>query len=481
MLYQVVQQHLQTLFAEAEARSEHGGGYPAHVKREFARYLSCGQLAGGFTRLACRSCGQERLVPFSCKGRSVCPSCVARRMADTALHLTEHVMPDVPYRQWTLSLPYAVRLQVVSEPQALSDVVSIYLRCIFAWQRHRARRAGVHKPHCGSVTLLQLWGSTLQLTPHAHAWVPDGVFAPQADGTLRFVALPPPEDADIELLVRRIGRRILKRLCADEATEVDDEAMVEQRAEAVTLPIPAAVRSELTPDKPLCVAVDGFSLHADLVAPQHDEKTLQRLLRYGLRPPLSQKRLSWTADGKVRLALRKPSATGRTHIVFEPVEFLRRLAAAIPRPRQNLIRFHGCFAANHKRRPEVVALAPAAKRAPQSAAPGTPEAAGLTGATHSLDPTGLNTDCAGSVPRPYRRRWAELLKHIFDHDVLICDRCTGRMVPVQTVDSPAVIQRILTHLGLPSTLPQPASARAPPQQTAWEFESDSGDAFNHVG
>ena len=86
MLYQVVQQHMQTLFAEAEARSEHGGGYPAHVKREFARYLSCGQLAGGFTRLACRSCGHQRLVPFSCKGRSVCPSCVARRMADTALH-----------------------------------------------------------------------------------------------------------------------------------------------------------------------------------------------------------------------------------------------------------------------------------------------------------------------------------------------------------------------------------------------------------
>jgi hypothetical protein len=69
----------------------------------------------------------------------------------------------------------------------------------------------------------------------------------------------------------------------------------------------------------------------------------------------------------------------------------------------------------------------------------------------------------------------------FDHDVLVCDRCAGRMVPVQTVDSPAVIARILTHLGLPATLPQPASARAPPQQTTWEFDPDFDDAFDHTG
>ncbi len=477
---------MQTLLAEAEARSEHGGGYPAHVKREFERYLSCGQLAGGFTRLACRSCGQQRLIPTSCKARSVCPSCVARRMADTALHLTEHVMPDVPYRQWTLSLPYALRLQVVSEPKVLSDVVSIFLRCIFAWQRHRARRAGVREPLCGSVTLLQLWGSYLQLTPHAHAWLPDGVFAPQDDGTLTFVALPPPVDGDIDTLVRRVGRRICKRLSEDDATEPDDAiaaVMLEHRAEAVTLPIPAAVRSELAPSKPLNAAADGFSLNANLVAPQHDEKTLQHLVRYGLRPPLAQKRLSWTAEGKVRLKLRKPSATGRTSIVFEPVEFLRRLAAAIPRPRQNLIRFHGCFAANHKCRPDVVALAPAAKRAARANHERPADSTDTPELMVKRDPDAIaqSAGCDGSVPRPYRRRWADLLKHIFDHDVLVCDRCAGRMVPVQTVDSPAVIARILTHLGLPATLPQPASARAPPQQTSWEFDPDFDDAFDHTG
>jgi hypothetical protein len=45
VFYQVVQQHIQTLFAQAEADSEHGFGYPRHVVREFERFLSCGVLA----------------------------------------------------------------------------------------------------------------------------------------------------------------------------------------------------------------------------------------------------------------------------------------------------------------------------------------------------------------------------------------------------------------------------------------------------
>jgi len=34
-----------------------------------------------------------------------CPSCGARRMAQTAAHLLDHVIPRVPVRQWVLSLP----------------------------------------------------------------------------------------------------------------------------------------------------------------------------------------------------------------------------------------------------------------------------------------------------------------------------------------------------------------------------------------
>ena len=53
VFYQVVQQHIQTLFAQAEADSEHGFGYPRHVEREFERFLSCGVLAHGFAKIQC--------------------------------------------------------------------------------------------------------------------------------------------------------------------------------------------------------------------------------------------------------------------------------------------------------------------------------------------------------------------------------------------------------------------------------------------
>ena len=39
------------------------------VEKEFRRYLDCGYLDNGFARLRCPTCGFERFVAFSCKGR----------------------------------------------------------------------------------------------------------------------------------------------------------------------------------------------------------------------------------------------------------------------------------------------------------------------------------------------------------------------------------------------------------------------------
>src|SRR5438093_6951523 len=79
LLYRTIAGHLETFLAR---QRERGREVPQFVEREMRAYLSCGILACGFLRLKCESCGKDRLLALSCKGRSVCPSCCGRRMVD---------------------------------------------------------------------------------------------------------------------------------------------------------------------------------------------------------------------------------------------------------------------------------------------------------------------------------------------------------------------------------------------------------------
>ena len=94
----------------------------------------------------------------------------------------------------------------------------------------------------------------------------------------------------------------------------------------------------------------GFSLHAGVAARSDERKNLERLCRYISRPAVSEKRLSLTSNGNIRYQLKTPYRDGTTHVIFEPLDFIARLAALIPKPRANLTRFHGVFAPNSKHR-----------------------------------------------------------------------------------------------------------------------------------
>ena len=116
-----------------------------------------------------------------------------------------------------------------------------------------------------------------------------------------------------------------------------------------------------------------------------------------------------------------------------------------PRPRINLILYHGVLAPRAAWRALVV---------------GHEEAAGSgDGRTDRVpDP------CAPSG-RPCRvggARWAELMRRSFGFDVLACARCGGRLRLIALIDEAGVIERVLRHLGLPTEIPEPRPPRAPP-------------------
>jgi hypothetical protein len=71
--------------------------------------FKCGILAYGFARAHGAERAHDFLLAFSGKGRAVCPSCNTRRMAETAAHLLDPVLPPLPVRQWVFSLPKRLR------------------------------------------------------------------------------------------------------------------------------------------------------------------------------------------------------------------------------------------------------------------------------------------------------------------------------------------------------------------------------------
>ncbi len=98
--------------------------------------------------------------------------------------------------------------------------------------------------------------------------------------------------------------------------------------------VPATER----PTKPFLASHAGFSLHAGVAVRGGDKKTLERLCRYITRPALAEGRLSLTPQGRVRYTLKTPYRDGTTHVVFEPLDFMARLAALVPKPRVHLTR-----------------------------------------------------------------------------------------------------------------------------------------------
>ena len=304
--------------------------------------MRCGLLAHGFARVRCQACGDEFVVAFSCKRRGICPWCTARRMADTAAHLVDHVLPRAPYRQWVFTVPKRLRLRLARDPAWASWAGTLAVRAIGAWQRRAARARGMRAPLTGAITFVQRFGGLVNLNVHFHLVVPDGVFVTDGDG-LRFELHPVPTSADVLAILDRIVRRVARRLAAEarDDDEIDDapDVLAQVQAEAATTwRSPANGKPTVRGAKRLRawhVTSPSRSLHAGVVIAEHDRAALERLCRYGARPAFAQDRLAWTADGRVSYRLKRPWPDGRTELA--PVAFLRRLCGIIPPPRRHLV------------------------------------------------------------------------------------------------------------------------------------------------
>jgi len=183
--------------------------------------------------------------------------------------------------------------------------------------------------------------------------------------------------------------------------------------------------------------------------PARDRIRLELLLRYGLRPPLSTERLSLLADGRLLYKLKHRWRDGTTHVIYAPMELMERLAALVPPPRFNVTRYYGVLAPAATFRPSVV------PEGEQSIPPKHP------GCSARIETS--TTEEAETKPKrskkPRNYSWAQLLKRVFEFDVLSCPRCGGRMRVLCAINSPPAIEKILACLGLTSGAPPIAPAK----------------------
>ena len=141
---------------------------PSRVRLEVERFLRCGDARFGFMEVTCEACAESRVVAFCCKSRGWCPSCTTRRALDTGVQL-ESVLPRVAHRQWTLSLAFSVRFNVVKKPRLLKRLEVRLVKAVGRRQRREARRHGARGALTGGGVCFGQWfGSSLQLTPHLH-------------------------------------------------------------------------------------------------------------------------------------------------------------------------------------------------------------------------------------------------------------------------------------------------------------------------
>jgi Transposase zinc-binding domain/Putative transposase len=231
VLYGVVCGYWSDFVADVRDRTD-GVGLPTFVAGEFRKFLRCGVLAHGFARVRCADCAFERLVPFSCKGRGFCPSCGGRRMAERAAHLVEHVFPpDVPVRQWVLSVPHRLRYRLAYDHPLCRTVLGVFVRALRSAYRRHAKRAGLAGGETGMVTSVQRFGGGLNLHVHFHTLVLDGVFVRQPDDTLVFHPAAPPTDADVRRVVQRVHRRLARLgLVGAPAEDVEVDPLADESA-----------------------------------------------------------------------------------------------------------------------------------------------------------------------------------------------------------------------------------------------------------
>ena len=417
-------------------------------------------------------------------------------MCEVAAHLTDHVLPHVPARQWVLSVPKRLRPYLHHDVRVAGAVLQIFLRAIRATLRRssptassRAQLGAVSffhqffaaRPRAQVFTSESLTRLRLVPTPSfkCSALLSTSTPITTSSSSMASSARPttvrsefheahdltPDRIAQVESVVQKRVLRYFRRQGL--LDELDAAGMPGTRRRRVGQGSGGffALRAQVP---------SAFSVDASVRIEAEDRAGIERLVRYCARPPFALERLNALgstpslASPESRLVYRfpKPDIHGRTELLLTPLELLEALAKFVPPPRVHRHRYHGVLAPNARLRPHVVAF-------------GRPELVSEQPATEGdVASPSPAAEPAPAPASPARIRWAVLLARIYNVLPLLCPACGAEMRILAFLTDPPVVSAILLHLDLPLGPPPLSPARGPPQSDLLTGLLDQTPAFD---
>lgn len=369
------------------------------------RFLECGDLHRGFARIRCGGCGHDLLLAFSCKTRYFCPSCHQKRVLAYGDWVESTVLRPVPHRQYVFTVPKLIRPFFAYRRSLLGELCHIIARAL-------TQAYGTARPRArpGFILFVQTFGDLVNFNPHVHALVADGVF--EASG--RFISLPPVPEA---LLAERLRREMLGLLARREI-------------------IPRSLAGQM-----LAWRHGGFSVHNQVRVAAGDAEGRKSLAGYMLRAPFSLEKTTYdAARGTVIYRSKLHATLKRNFQVMPGVAWLELLCKHVPDRHEHMVRYYGRYSSRtrgaERERPEIE----------------EPDA-----------------ESASQARQAAKAAWAKLIRKVYEVDPLLCPQCGAQMRVIALIEDSAVIERILSWLGLwgplPACGPSPPGERAPPPLT----------------
>jgi hypothetical protein len=277
------------------------------------------------------------------------------------------MLPRVPVRHWTLSLPRELRGELQGNDALTARVARQFAQEIFALIRARLQPEHGDALQCGAATLVHRLGAALNLNVHVHVLALDGAYTVD-DGTMTFHPLPePPTEAMVAQVVARVCDKLRQWLGppvgerpaphSPPPVRAVREASVRHRiasgpAVRRVSPAPVPLAPEGRPG--IHAEREGLQVFAASAIDASDRRARLNLSRYVARAPIALERLERSEQGRIRYRLAHPFADGTTHVELDPNELAERLAAAVPDGPVGRVVYHGVLAPRAAQRWRVV-------------------------------------------------------------------------------------------------------------------------------